>query len=68
MNKYYIIQVLEKDKEEVDALIEQRFEENELEFALHKLSLLQKCMDSERCTIEIVKWVNDREENVVFAI
>lgn len=68
MNKYYIMQVLEKDKEEVDALIEQRFEENQLEEALQKMSLLKKCMDSERCIIEIVKWENDAEVDVVFAI
>ena len=68
MNKYYIMQVLEKGKEEVNALIEQRFEENQLEEALQKLSLLQKCMDTERCIIEIVKWENDAEVDVVFAI
>lgn len=68
MNKYYIMQVLEKGKEEVNALIEQRFEENQLEEALQKLSLLQKCMDTERCIIEIVKWENDTEVDVVFAI
>lgn len=68
MNKYYIVQVLEKDKEEVHALIEQRFEENQLEQALQKMSLLQKCMDTERCIIEIVKWQNDAEVDVIFAI
>lgn len=68
MNKYYIVQVLEKDKEEVHALIEQRFEENQLEAVLQKMSLLKKCMDTERCIIEIVKWQNDAEVDVIFAI
>lgn len=63
---YYIVQVLEKNKEEVHSLIESRFEE--LETALRRVSLLQKCMDSSRCTIEIVKWENDQEVDVVFAI
>jgi len=68
MNKYYIVQVLEKGKDEVCALIEQRFEEHQLEEALQKMSLLKKCMDTERCIIEIVKWQNDAEVDVVFAI
>lgn len=68
MNKYYIVQVLEKGKEEVCALIEQRFEEHQLEEALQKMSLLKKCFDTERCIIEIVKWQNDAEVDVVFAI
>lgn len=68
MNVYYIVQILEKGKEEVHSLIEQRFEANDLEKALHSVSMLQKCMDSERCVVEIVKWVNDEEVDVVFAI
>ena len=68
MNVYYIVQILEKGKEEVRALIEQRFEANDLEKALHSVSMLKRCMDSERCVVEIVKWVNDAEVDVVFAI
>ena len=66
MNKYYIVQVLEKGKDEVYALIEQRFDD--LEDALHCIAVLEKCVDTDKCIVEIVKWENDAEVNVVFAI
>lgn len=68
MNIYYIVQVLRKDKEVVDALYEKRFELNELEKALDCVSNLQRYVDRKSCTIEIVKWVDDAEDRVVFAI
>ena len=68
MNIYYIVQVLRKDKEVVDALYEKRFELNELEKALDCVSNLQRCVDRKSFTIEIVKWVDDAEDRVVFAI
>jgi hypothetical protein len=66
MNKYYIVQILEKDKEEVKSIIEQRFDD--LEDALHCVSILDKCVDTDKCIVEIVKWENDTEVDVVFAI
>lgn len=68
MNIYYIVQVLRKDKEVVDALYEKRFELNELEKALDCVSNLQRYVDRKSCTIEVVKWVDDAEDRVVFAI
>lgn len=68
MNIYYIVQVLRKDKEVVDALYEKRFELNELEKALDCVSTLQRYVDRKSCTIEVVKWVDDAEDRVVFAI
>lgn len=68
MNIYYIVQVLRKDKEVVDALYEKRFEVNELEKALDCVSNLQRYVDRKSCTIEVVKWVDDAEDRVVFAI
>ena len=68
MNIYYIVQVLRKDKEVVDALYEKRFELNELEKALDCVSNLQRCVDRKSFTIEIVKWVDDVEDRVVFGI
>ena len=68
MNIYYIVQVLRKDKEVVDALYEKRFEVNELEKALDCVSNLQRYVDRKAFTIEIVKWVDDAEDRVVFAI
>lgn len=65
---YYIVQVLEKGKEEVEALIEQRFELHELEEVLRRVSMMKKCFDTDRCFIEIVKWVNDMENKVVLSI
>lgn len=65
---YYIVQVLEKGKEEVEALIEQRFELHELEEVLHRVSMMKKCFDTDRCFIEVVKWVNDMENKVVLSI
>ena len=66
MNKYYIVQILEKDKEEVKSIIEQRFDD--LEDALHCVAILDKCVDTYKCIVEIVKWENDTEVDVVFAI
>lgn len=66
MNKYYIVQILEKDKEEVKSIIEQRFDD--LEDALHCVAILDKCVDTDKCIVEIVKWENDTEVDVVFAI
>lgn len=66
MNKYYIVQILEKDKEEVKSVIEQRFDD--LEDALHCVAILYKCVDTDKCIVEIVKWENDTEVDVVFAI
>ena len=68
MNIYYIVQVLRKDKEVVDALYEKRFELNELEKVLDCVSNLQRYVDRKSFTIEIVKWVDDAEDRVVFAI
>ena len=68
MNIYYIVQVLRKDNEVVDALYEKRFEVNELEKALDCVSTLQRYVDRKSSTIEIVKWVDDAEDRVVFAI
>ena len=68
MNIYYIVQVLRKDKEVVDALYEKRFELNELEKALDCVSTLQRYVDRKSCTIEVVKWVDDAEDRVVFDI
>lgn len=65
---YYIVQVLEKGKEEVEALIEQRFELHELEEVLRRVSMMKKCFDTDRCFIEVVKWVNDMENKVVLSI
>ena len=65
---YYIVQVLRKDKEVVDALYEKRFELNELEKVLDCVSNLQRYVDRKSFTIEIVKWVDDAEDRVVFAI
>lgn len=68
MNKYYIVQVLHKGKEEVNAVIEQRFEEDQLEEAICKVSELLKILDTSKCVIEIVKWCNDVECKVIFGI
>ena len=68
MSIYYIVKVLRKDKESVDALYEKRFELNELEKALDCVSNLQRYVDRKSFTIEIVKWVDDAEDRVVFAI
>ena len=68
MNIYYIVQVLRKDKEVVDAVYEKRFELNELEKVLDCVSNLQRYVDRKSFTIEIVKWVDDAEDRVVFAI
>ena len=68
MNIYYIVQVLRKDKEVVDALYEKRFELNELEKVLDCVSNLQRYVDRKSFTIEIVKWVDDAEDRVVFGI
>ena len=68
MNIYYIVQVLRKDKEVVDVLYEKRFELNELEKALDCVSNLQRYVYRKSCTIEVVKWVDDAGDRVVFAI
>lgn len=65
---YYVVQVLEKGKEEVEALIEQTFPLNELEEALRRVSILKNCLDTDRCFIEVVKWVNDMEDKVILSI
>lgn len=69
MNKvYYIVQILKSNQQEVNAIIEQKFEDHQLEDALRCVSELAKIFDTDNCVIEVVKWVNDVEDKVIFAV
>lgn len=65
---YFVLQVLPTGQQEVNAIIEQRFEEAQLEEAVRSASSLAKILDTDKCVIEIVKWVNDVEDKVIFGV